>query len=231
MPTSVKAFLTILVLAAAALAMPARAQEARYAWEFGGAIGMSGYNGDANHGFPFSHPGIAASLLGRHNIDSRWSLRAEASLATLSGNTADLDEALPGGAQYEFKSTLWGADVRAEFNFFPYGIGETYKRLRRWTPFVSVGLGFNIAKVEGRTFSAAEVPFGIGVKFKPSQRVNLAAELTMAKTFGDHIDGAALSDLYTIKSSFLKNTDWHSALTVSLTYEFGERCPACNRKD
>ncbi len=34
----------------------ASGQEARYRWDIGGGIGMSGYEGDANQGFIFSKP-------------------------------------------------------------------------------------------------------------------------------------------------------------------------------
>lgn len=207
------------------------AQEARYMWDFGGGVGVSGYNGDANSGFPFCHPGITASLQGRYNLDSRWSFRTQIGVSTLKGSTADVDNYLPDGATYSFKSTLFDATVSGEFNFFPYGIGESYKRLRRWSPFVSVGCGVVVSRVDGEAFTAASLPLGLGVKYKISPRVNLVGEVVFAKVLGDHIDGAALSDLYAIKSSFLKNTDWYSSVCVSLTYEFGERCTVCNRHD
>ena len=52
----------------------------------------------------------------------------------------------------------------------------------------------------------------------------------MTKVFSDHVDGA-LADLQTIKSSFLKNTDWYSNISISLTYEFGKRCATCHYVD
>lgn len=223
--------LVILFMTALTSSMAVEAQEARYRWDIGVAAGMSGYNGDANSGFPFRHPGFSASVFGRYNIDTRWGIRFQGGVASLSGNTADMDNVLPGFENYSFKSTIYDVTCRGEFNFFPYGIGETYKRLRRWSPFVSAGVGAVMSSVDGDNFVAAAIPLGIGIKYKPSQRVNLALELTMTKTLGDHLDGKQLSDLYTIKSSFLKNTDWYSTLSLSVTYEFGERCTVCNRKD
>jgi hypothetical protein len=67
---------------------------------------------------------------------------------------------------------------------------------------------------------------GVGVKYKLKPRWNLAAEFTMTKVFGDKVDG--LSDLTGIKSSFIKNTDWYSLLSVSISYEFGLRCATCH---
>ena len=53
----------------------------------------------------------------------------------------------------------------------------------------------------------------------------------MTKVFGDNVDSRELTDLYQIKSSFLKNTDWYSTLMFSVSYEFGERCVTCHRID
>ncbi len=117
----------------------ASGQEARYRWDIGGGIGMSGYEGDANQGFIFSKPGFTATALARYNFDTRWSVRAQAQVMTLSGDTEAAGIVLPNAANYSFSSTTFDVGARAEFNFFPYGIGETYKRLRRWTPFVSAG--------------------------------------------------------------------------------------------
>jgi hypothetical protein len=53
----------------------------------------------------------------------------------------------------------------------------------------------------------------------------------MTKVLGDKVDGENINDLYQIKSSVLKNTDWYSTLTFSITYEFGERCETCHYVD
>ena len=72
---------------------------------------------------------------------------------------------------------------------------------------------------------------GMGIKFKISQRVNLAAEFTMTKVFGDKVDGPVLNDLNMIKTAFYKDTDWYSRLTIGISYEFGERCETCHYVD
>lgn len=203
-----------------------------YKFDFGAGIGMSGYLGDANESNLFKHPGFAADIAARYLFDSRWAIRAQLSMATLSGNTADFDNVLPGNAAYEFKSTVYDLGIRGECNFFAYGIGETYKRLRCWTPFISLGVGTTMsANGSGSTYVAFNIPMGIGIKYKFAPRWNLIAEFTMTKTFGDKIDSDELTDLYQIKSSFLKNTDWYSTLTVGVSFEFGPRCVTCHRID
>ena len=208
-----------------------RGQEAPYKFDFGGAIGMSGYLEDANESNVFKHPGFTVDVAARYIYDSRWAFKAMLSTMGISGNTADMSNVLPGGAQYDFKSQVIDLGARAEFNFFPYGIGETYKRLKRWSPYLTLGLGVSLAVCDGSTAVAPTIPMGAGVKFKLKERLNLAVEWTMNKVLGDHIDGKQLSDLTQIKSSFLKNNDWYSRITVGISYEFGKRCETCHYVD
>lgn len=215
------------------ITLPSQARDDAEAYRFdiGGGIGMSGYLGEANSSSLFSHPGFAGHLQSRYLFNERTALRAQISVMTLSGNTADLDNILPADAAYGFSATATAFDVRGEFNFLPYGIGETYRNLRTWSPFVAAGCGATLSACGGDTFAAFSVPMSAGVKFKPSVRVNLIAEFTMTKVFGDHLDGPVLADLNGIRTSFINNSDWHSTVTVGVTYEFGPRCVVCNRLD
>lgn len=216
-----------------AISLPVRiaAQEAPYKFDIGAQLGMSGYLGDVNESNMFRRPGMEAALQFRYIINTRWSLRSQLGLQTLKGDSRDFGYVFPAGAHYSFSSTVYDVSERVEFNFFPYGIGETYKRLRRWTPYVAVGLGASLASAKGGgSHVAMIVPMTVGFKYKPAERWNLALEFNMVKTFGDHADGE-IADLYTIKSSFVKNTDWYSGICFSVSYEFGRRCETCNRID
>lgn len=205
------------------------AQDESYRFDFGAQVGMAGYLGDASSSI-FSHPGFSGGLSFRYLPDVRWALRTVFNVMSLSGDTADMDDVLPGGARYSFKSTVFDLGERLEFNFFPYGIGETYKKLRRWSPYLTVGVGMTLASCSGQTHFGLNIPMGAGVKYKIKERLNLGVEFTMTKVFSDHVDGE-LADLYQIKSSFLKNTDWYSNISISLTYEFGKRCSTCHYVD
>lgn len=219
------------------LAFPARAfaqtQESveEYKFDIGAGIGMSGYLGDANESNMFAHPGVAFNATFRYLINSRWAIRGMLTGVSLSGSTADMDNVLPEGKVYDFKSSVYDLGARAEFNFFNYGIGETYKRLTRISPYLSLGLGVAMASSGGDTSVAMSLPMGFGVKYKLRPRLNLGLEFSMTKVFGDKVDSSELTDLYQIKSSFLKNTDWYSALMFTVTYEFGKRCVTCHRID
>ncbi len=211
--------------------LSARAQESQYRFDFGASLGMTGYLGDANRASLLKHPGFGAEIGARYIKDSRWAFRALIGALTLKGSTADMDDVLPDMAVYKFSSTVIDMDVRAEFNFLPYGIGETYKGLRRLSPYVTLGFGCSIASCSGSLTAAPSIPIGLGLKFKAAPRLNLIAEFTMTKTLGDKLDGAKLSDLNQIKTSFIKDTDWYSRLTIGFSYEFGERCATCHYVD
>lgn len=213
------------------LAAQTQASVETYKFDIGAGIGMSGYLGDANESNMFAHPGMALNASFRYLVNTRWAFRGLLTAASLSGTTADMDNVLPEGKVYDFKSWVYDLGARAEFNFFNYGIGESYKQLSRISPYLSLGLGVAMSRTGGDNFVAMTLPMGFGVKFKLRPRVNLGMEFTMTKVFGDHLDSSELKDLYKIKSSFLKNTDWYSTLAVSISYEFGERCVTCHRID
>ncbi|MDE6062357.1 MAG: porin family protein [Duncaniella sp.] len=202
-----------------------------YKFDIGAGLGMSGYLGDANESSLFANPGMALNASFRYLMNTRWALRGMLTAASLSGSTADMENVLPEGRVYDFKSWVYDLGGRVEFNFFNYGIGESYKHLTRVSPYLTLGLGVTMSSGSGDSYVAMSLPMGVGVKYKVRPRVNLSLEFCMTKVFGDHVDSGELSDLYQIKSSFLKNTDWYSTLMLSVSYEFGKRCVTCHRID
>ena len=137
---------------------------ASYKFDVGAHFGMSGYLGDANESNMFKHPGYTAGASFRYLPNSRWAFRGIFSTGSLSGNTADYEDVFPGGVNYEFSSQFYDLGGRCEFNFFNYGIGETYKKMRRWSPYLSVGIGATLATCDGNSAFALNIPMGIGVK-------------------------------------------------------------------
>ncbi len=208
-------------------------QSAPYKFDFGAGLGMTGYLGDANRSSLLKHPGFDGELSFRYLPNVRWAFKGVFSVLTLSGSTADMENVLPsnGPEAYDFKSTVYDLGGRVEFNFFNYGIGETYKRLRRWSPYLTLGVGVSLSSSGGKAAVAPNLPMGAGVKFKLAERLNLSAEFTMTKVFGDKVDGPVLNDLNAIKTAFYKDTDWYSRLTIGISYEFGKRCETCHYVD
>lgn len=229
--TSLKVLATIFLMATA-LWRPAvsTAQEAAYRFDIGASLGMSGYLGDANTSNLYKNPGFAAGASFRYLANTRWAIKGMLTYAGLSGNSADMTNVYPGGETYKFTSKVYDLSGRVEFNFFNYGIGETYRKLKRWSPYLSLGAGLTVASCQG-TAVAFNIPMSVGIKYKLRERINLGVEWTMTKAFNDNIDGPVLDDLYQIKSSFMKNTDWYSTMSLTISYEFSKRCAVCNYKD
>ena len=201
-----------------------------YRFDAGGGIGMTGYLGDANMANLWSHPSWDAELLFRYIANPRWAFKTNFYVGGLSGNSADMENVFPSGETYKFTTTFYEIGEMAEFNFFNYGMGERYRKLKRFTPYITAGLGMTMWNTDG--FGAALcLPLGIGFKYKPSRRLNFDLEFLMKKTFTDRLDGKELDDPLGIKSSFIKNTDWYSTLTFTITYEFSKRCAECNYKE
>ena len=209
----------------------ATAQETLYKFDFGAQVGMSGYIGDANSSNLMSHPGLVGELTFRYLPNTRWAVRTMLTALTLSGNSDNMANVLPEDVRYTFKTAVAELGCRGEFNFFPYGVGESYKKIRRWTPYLTLGIGVAMARTAGHTYVSPTIPIGAGIKFKLRERINLGMEFTMTKTFNDHFDGPDLADLNQIKTAFYKNTDWYSRLCIGISYEFGKRCRTCHYVD
>ena len=204
--------------------LPVVAQQ--YKYEVGPTLGMSGYLGDVNNSNLFKHPGVTGGAMFRYAHNSRWAFKANLNYASISGDSKGLDIRFPEGEQYKFSSSLIDLGFTAEFNFLNYGRGPAYKKYKPISPYMVAGVGFVFAICNGSNQASFTIPIGIGVKYKFKERLNLGFEFTMRKEFSDRIDH--LSDLYGIKHSFAKNTDWYSFAMFSATYEFGKRCIKCN---
>lgn len=224
-----KRILTMLCIAIVATLMP-KAYAQDYKYDIGVEAGISSYWGDVNQSSLIYRPGFTGGAVFRYVIDYRWAIRANLSAAMLSGNATDDDNILPGGDGdgYQFSTTLFDAGCRAEFNFFNYGVGQSYKNTSRFSPYITAGLAFCAGFPEGNNFFTVNIPFGVGVKYKVGQRWNLGLEFVMHKVIGDRIDNIDLKDPYQIPSSALKNTDWFSTLALSITYDFGFKTLPCN---
>ncbi len=220
----------LLILVLCLVPSRAKAQE-DYRFDAGGGFGMTGYLGDANMSNLWSHPGFDAMLLFRYLRSPRIAFKTGLYIGTLSGDTRDMTDVLPDAAHFQFKTTFYELSEMFEFNFLNYGIGEKYRNLKRFTPYITAGAGVTMWTSGGYLGAAFTLPFGVGAKFKLTQRLNVGLEFLMKKTFADRLDGSDLSDPHLIKSGFAKNTDWYSTLSVTLSYEFSKRCATCNYKE
>ena len=221
----------ISLLLAAATTTAAAQDDYEYKMEIGVGAGMVSYQGDFN-GSILSNMQPSASLLLRRVFNPYMGLKLDVMYGKLKGSSADVDTYYPElhDKPIEFSNTLVDASITYEYNFWPYGTGREYRGARRLTPFVFLGIGATYAKGDNTDAFTANVPIGVGAKYKIGSRLNLGIEWSMHFSLSDKLDGVV--DPYTIKSSgMFKNTDCYSALKLTLTYSFLPKCVICNKDD
>ena len=222
-----KATLLLLMLAAM-LNMNAQTDD-EYLMEIGGGVGFLGYLGDYNNVFTRDLQPMV-TLLVRRNLNPYMGLRLAASFGKLKGDERDVKTVYPstGVTPYSFSRTLTDVSLTYEYNFWPYGTGHDYYGAKRLTPFVFLGLGGTYAGGDGSSVFTANVPIGLGLKYKVGQRINVGVEWAMHFSMSDKLDGR--NDPYGITSSgMFKNTDCYSVLQLTLSYSFMPKCTTCNK--
>lgn len=224
---------TILLIAFFTLvSLGAKAQdEYEYKMEIGVGAGMVSYEGDFN-GSIVKNMQPSASLILRRIFNPYMGVKLDVMYGKLKGSSADVKTYYPGydDSPIEFSNTLLDAGLTFEYNFWPYGTGREYRGAKRLTPFVFLGIGATYVTGGGENAFTANVPIGLGVKYKIGKRLNLGLEWAMHFSLSDKLDG--VEDPYGIESSgVFKNTDCYSALKLTLTYSFMPKCKICNKDD
>ena len=211
------------------LSVGLKAQDYRY--EIGGMTGLSFYMGDINKSklYQNSHPALGAVF--RYNKDFRWSLKTNLLMGKVSGDTKNLNNSFPFGKEASFSRYFYELGGQVEYNFFNYSNEYAYLNTTRLTPYVFTGIGITYGS-GNKSYFDANIPFGIGLKYKIKERLNLGFEFSFRRLFKDNFevtekDGFELDDPYNIKSKFTKNKDWYSLTMVTLTWDFGPRCKDC----
>ena len=197
-----------------ATTMAASAQdEPEYKREIGAGTGLVSYVGDYN-GNLLKGMKPWLMLMAKYKMNPRTALNLNIGTGKIKAE--------------EFNHRITETDLRFEYNFWAYGTGNEYRGARRFTPYITAGLGatFYGGPEKGATMN---LPLGAGVKYKIGNRLNLIAEWAMRFTLSDKLDGS--KDPLGIKSSGLfKNTDCYSVLQIGLSYDLWEKCKTCYRE-
>ena len=189
----------------------------QYRMEIGAGVGMVSYEGDFN-GNVLKNMQPMFSALWRYNFDPYKDLRLSATYGKLKGSSKDVDTYYPDYAteEYSFNRNLLDVSLVFEYNFWPYGTGRDYRGAKRLTPYIYGGIGATSASGGGsKSVFTANVPIGLGVKYKLNERMNLGLDWGIHFSLSDELDG--VKDPYQVKSSgMFKNTDCYSMLQQSL---------------
>lgn len=205
-----------------------------YRMEIGVGAGMMGYLGDFNENLTKNLQPMGG-IVARYAFNPYMGLKANLLYGKAKGQSTDIKTYYPKFAQdpYKFESTVVDFGITYEYNFWPYGTGKEYRGAQKLTPYIYAGIGATYVKPstsQSTSVVSANLPIGLGVKYKISERVNLGLQWAMHFTLTDKIDGQ--KDPYDIVSSgAFKNTDSYSALQITLTYSFMAKCRTCHNDD
>ncbi len=225
-----RVFVAVVILLVSVIRVLAQS-EPEYRMEIGLGTGMMTYEGDFNDGV-FKEMQPMATIMARRVLNPYMAFRLAATYGKIKGSSQNVETYYPDfqTTPYEFSNSLVDVSLTYEYNFWPYGTGRDYRGAQRLTPFVFGGLGITSASGNGKSATTANVPIGLGLKYKIAPRLNLGLEWAVHFSMSDKLDGVA--DPYYVKSSGpFKNTDCYSVLQLSLTYSFWAKCKVCHNQD
>ena len=205
-----------------------------YKMEIGAGVGVMGYLGDFN-GSLMKDLQPMGTLLARCNLSPYMGVKMNVSFGKMKGSSADVKTYYPrfASAPYTFDNALVDMGLAYEYNFLPYGTGRDYRGAQRLSPYAMIGLGATYVNIKGgdrKSVLTANLPIGVGVKYKVSERMNVGLEWALHFSLSDELDGQ--KDPYGIKSSGLfKNTDSYSTLQLTFSYSFMAKCKTCHNED
>lgn len=162
-----------------------------YRMEIGGGLGLTGYLGDFNSNITKDLKPMFTVVL-RRNIDHFMALKLTMSYGKLKGSSAGVDTyyAEYADGKYSFDNSIADANLIYEYNFWPYGTGNDYRGAKRFTPFVSGGIGMTYCDCSNNVFTA-NIPLGVGLKYKIGERLNAGLEWAMHFSLSDRQIGRA----------------------------------------
>ncbi|KWW30313.1 MAG: hypothetical protein AUK63_965 [bacterium P3] len=182
--------------------------------ELGVAVGGMNYIGDLNHQRLDGTVRPAAAIFGRYCMGDRWAAAVSLGCGQVAGGDPDVDKL----RNLSFRSRIFEASLRLEFNFVPFGAeGFCF----RTAPYLFAGVGlfhFNPQaryrdpvsgrvswvdlqplRTEGQgsgvypdrvpySLMQTVLPFGLGFKMALSKSVTLAVEYGYRLTWTDYLD-------------------------------------------
>lgn len=181
--------------------------------EFGVSAGAAHYFGDINTRAALNRPKLAAGIFFRKQFNNYVGVRVAAHFAQLGySDIYNTKNEYQRRRNLSFNTNIWELAVMGDFNFFKFVPGDPYYR---FTPYVTLGVGFfsydpytyyqgqkvflRPLGTEGQGYAeypdrkpygtmALCVPFGVGVKYALTDRINVGFEVIHRFTNTDYLD-------------------------------------------
>lgn len=223
------------LLLTALTALPAAAQEEEhYTKEIGVALGTNFMLNDVNSTF-FGQSKPSGGAMLRFILNPRMAIKTMLTYNRVGGNLEGVKEFYPSVTdqsttdrlQGSFKGGITDLSATYELNFLPYGYARGYQNYRRFTPYVQLGLGFCYSDA-GKAFTA-NVPFGVGMKWKIGPRINMALDWAMHLSLSDKLDNVYAPT--GIPTEMFRGKDNYGITSITFTYDFAKKCPACQKAE
>ncbi|MFN3403371.1 MAG: DUF6089 family protein [Cytophagaceae bacterium] len=206
--------------------------------EVGLAIGGFNYSGEVSPYINplFTRPG--ANLFYRLNFSPVVALRSMFSFGAIYANEHGSSRAVSQIRRAEFSNTVSEGALMLEYNFFNFRAkkdSRKYIDTRRLSPYFTAGVAiYNMSKDVGTEVSNAAIdlaiPFGVGLKYKLTEFLNLGVEFVARKTFSDQIDGISHGFINNKTTGIPSDTDWYYFTGFTLSYTFYTvDCPSHNK--
>lgn len=204
----------IILSAAMLLSFSASAQETfgyEQQGEFGVTAGGAHYFGDLNNRAAFNRPKPAFGVFYRKQFSNYISARISGHFAQLGYSDTYSKNDYQRLRNLSFNTNIYELAIQGDFNFFKFTPSDP---AHSFTPYVTLGIGvfnfdpyayYNDRKIflrplgtEGQNLpstgrkpystTAMCVPFGAGIKYNLTEKINISFEVAHRFTFTDYID-------------------------------------------
>lgn len=195
----------------------------QYKYEVGLHSSVQHYIGDISRKFMLADWAFGGGVDFRYNYNFNLAISSSLSFDNLKGNMKWSDNVFPDTYSYSFNKYLFDLSALCEYNFYPYSDRYKYLDTKRFSPFISLGLGSFFFKDE----SFVAMPYiqtSVGVKYKISNRFNIVASYQLKYSPFDNMEpNKKFADPFNVKQIIPKGGDAMGKFAVSLTYDIGFR--------
>ncbi|MCU0349176.1 MAG: DUF6089 family protein [Saprospiraceae bacterium] len=210
--------------------------------EVGAMLGGANYMGDlSNQKMSNAHYHGMFGLFARHNANKRFSVKASLLKGMISGKDANSINAAQRERNLSFRTHLTELAVTGEMNLSEYNIRDgkgsvpyifTGLAVTRFNPQAEIrGAWHDLQPLhtEGKRYmrNTLAIPFGLGIRFNVSYKLNIGLEFGARLTSTDYLDDVSTyyPDVAGMARGDVSNNDWYmfGGLTVSvnLTDKYG----------
>lgn len=215
--------------------------------ELGIMVGGSHYFGDLNTRARLNRPKPAAAVFFRKQFNNYIALRIAGSFAQVGySDVYNTHNEFQQRRNLSFNSNIFELALQGDFNFFKFLPGDPY---HRFTPYVTLGAGVfsydpyaylddkkyflrplgtegqgNAAYPDRAPYSTMAfcVPFGVGIKYAVTNRMNVGAEVTHRFTFTDYLDDVSTTYVGADKFPNIGGEPSPALLLQDRSYQTGE---------